>query len=86
MTLPVTFPVTLPVTSPVKSPTNAVEVIELNPVPTPPVNCAVPSDTIGNCTFLPDTVDTISSSAKVLPASCKVYPALRLLFVWNYHH
>ena len=56
-------------------PTKEVEVIELNPVPTPPVNCAVPSEIIGNCTFFPDTVDTISSSAKkVLPANCKVYP------------
>jgi len=62
------------VTSPVKFPTNAVEVIELNPVPTPPVNCAVPSDTIGNCTFFPATPEIKSSSAKVLPASCKVYP------------
>ena len=60
---------TLPVTSPVKSPTNAVDVIELNPDPTPPVIVAVPSDTIGNCTFFPDTVDITSSSAKVLPAN-----------------
>ena len=58
-----------PVTFPVRLPANAVDVIELNPDPTPPVIVAVPSDTIGNCTFLPDTVDMTSSSAKVLPAN-----------------
>ena len=36
----------LPVTSPVKSPTNAVDVIEVAPVMTPPVKVAVPSDTM----------------------------------------
>ena len=39
---------TSPVTSPVILPTNAVDVIDENPVPTPQVNCAVPSEIIGN--------------------------------------
>ena len=59
----------LKVTVPVKSPTNAVEVIELNPVATPPVNDPVPSEITGNCTFFPATVDMISSSAKDFPAN-----------------
>ena len=41
--LPDTLPVTFPTTLPVILPTNALEVIELNPVPTPPVIVAVPS-------------------------------------------